>query len=131
MGLESVETVGQQAIVIKFKEVVMGSGLTVVALSTDDTARPNGPDSVTRCSAGGDSSVVGLCQLWVLGLSVAAARLVVFVSLGWRKASLAQMWVVGLCASIRIANGLVSQVSRSIVWTMLLAAMMGTAAARK
>ena len=99
-----------------------------MALSADETARPNGPDSVTRCGAGGDSSVVRLCQL---GLSVAAVRLVVFVSLGCRKVSLAQVWVVGLCVSIKIADGRVSQVSRSIVWTMLLAAMMGTAAARR
>ena len=84
--------------------VLLGSGLSVVALSTDDTARPNAPGSVTRCRACGDGSGAGLCQLWVLGPSIAAVRLAAFVSLSWRKASLAQMWVVGLCASMRIAT---------------------------
>ena len=68
MGLASVGQVGPRAVVTEFKEVVLGGGLTIVALSTDETARPNGPDSVTRCVAVVKGSVVGLCQL-MLGVA--------------------------------------------------------------
>ena len=53
--------------------------LVYCGLGTNETARPSGPDSVTRCVTVVGGSVVGLCQL---ELGAAAVRLLGLVSGG-------------------------------------------------
>ena len=67
--------------------------------------------------------------MWVLGPGAEAASLIVRQYDG--RPSLAHMWVSGLCASIRIANGRSCQVSRSIVRSKSLVAMTGRDAGRR
>ena len=65
---------------VEGEEMELGGELVYCGMGTDETARPSGPDSVTRCVAVVKGSVVRLCQL---GLGVAAVRLLALVSWGF------------------------------------------------